>query len=91
MNNGITELATAISKLSPSDRAKMEPAFQKVCACSNRRRRVLKIMEEALGQLRLNIQYLMFDLHATRKERDTYRDMLQIHPEDAVKPLDDRL
>lgn len=38
-----------------------------------RRDRILKMVSEALSQLRLDMQYLMFDLEATRRERDQLR------------------
>jgi len=82
MTNDISELATAISHLSPDDRTKIDPAFQKVCECSGRRRHVLGLVQEALEQLKLDMKYLMFDLEATRKERDRLRSNI---------PLDDRL
>lgn len=41
-----------------------------VVEATMRRRRILCLVQEALGQLRLDLKYLMFDLHATRKERD---------------------
>ncbi|MCI0564665.1 MAG: hypothetical protein MN733_39865 [Nitrososphaera sp.] len=43
-----------------------------------RRRDVMILVQETLGQLRLNIKYLMFDLEATRQERDNYRERLGI-------------
>jgi hypothetical protein len=30
-------------------------------------------VQDALGQLRLDMKYLLFDLEATRRERDNYR------------------
>ena len=40
---------------------------------NRRRRRILTLVQDALGQLRLDMKYLMFDLEATRRERDEYR------------------
>jgi hypothetical protein len=34
-------------------------------------------VQEALGQLRLDMKYLMFDLEATRRERDLYLSRLE--------------
>lgn len=34
------------------------------------RANILRIVQEAVSQLRLDIKYLIFDLQATRKERD---------------------
>ena len=43
---------------------------------AKRRRRILSLVQDALGQLRLDMKYLMFDLEATRRERDEYRRKL---------------
>lgn len=40
----------------------------------NRRRRILQLVQEALAQLRLDMKYLVFDLEATRRERDEARN-----------------
>jgi hypothetical protein len=34
-------------------------------------------VQDALAQLRLDMKYLMFDLEATRRERDDYRQKLE--------------
>jgi hypothetical protein len=43
---------------------------------TRRRRRILSLVQEALSQLRLDMKYLVFDLEATRRERDAYRQLL---------------
>ncbi len=45
--------------------------------CSTRRRRILNLVQEALSQLRLDMKYLIFDLEATRRERDQYKAQLE--------------
>ena len=40
---------------------------------TKRRRRILGLVQDALSQLRLDMKYLMFDLEATRRERDELR------------------
>jgi hypothetical protein len=44
---------------------------------TKRRRRILNLVQEALGQLRLDMKYLVFDLEATRRERDAFRRQLE--------------
>ena len=44
---------------------------------TKRRRRILNLVQEALSQLRLDMKYLMFDLEATRRERDELRDGIE--------------
>ena len=46
-----------------------------VLSASNKRRKItLDLIQEGLGQLRLDLKYLAFDLVATRRERDALRD-----------------
>ncbi len=41
-----------------------------------RRQRVLEVVQEALSQLRLDVKYLIFDVEATRRERDELKRRL---------------
>ena len=68
------ELTTGIAALPPEHRGKIEPILARVTESTRRRRRILTLVQEALSQLRLDMKYLMFDLEATRRERDAYRD-----------------
>jgi hypothetical protein len=47
-----------------------------VVESTRRRRRILGLVQDALSQLRLDMKYLVFDLEATRRERDDYRRQL---------------
>lgn len=69
----LVELHQAIQALPAAQRLTLLPAFQKVAESTNRRRKILQLVQEALGQLRLDMKYLVFDLEATRRERDTYQ------------------
>jgi hypothetical protein len=55
------------------------PALERVVESTKRRRRILSLVQDALSQLRLDMKYLMFDLEATRRERDEYHARLQEH------------
>jgi hypothetical protein len=44
---------------------------------TKRRRRILGLVQDALSQLRLDMKYLMFDLEATRRERDELRRKIE--------------
>jgi hypothetical protein len=72
----IVELQRRISQLPPEYRNDMEKCVQLVVEFTRRRRRILNLVQEALGQLRLDMKYLMFDLDATRRERDLYKKAL---------------
>ena len=52
---------------------KVQAAAQDIKETLARKQRVLGVVQEALSQLRLDIKYLVFDLHCTRRERDQAR------------------
>ena len=62
---------------SPEIREQLAPIMARVVESTQRRRRILGMVQDALGQLRLDMKYLMFDLEATRRERDDYRSRLE--------------
>ncbi|MDR1485525.1 MAG: transcriptional regulator [Planctomycetaceae bacterium] len=41
------------------------------------RQHILNNIRESLGQINLDLKYLIFDLEATRRERDEYRKRLE--------------
>ena len=43
----------------------------------DRKSRILGLVQEALSQLRLDMKYLIFDLEATRRERDELQKRLE--------------
>ncbi len=69
----MVELAAAIQELPLAVRGRVEQAFSRVVESTRRRRRILTLVQEALGQLRLDMKYLVFDLEATRRERDEFK------------------
>ena len=73
----LVDLSTAISRLPEVHRQQLEYALSRVIESTKRRRRILTLVQDALGQLRLDMKYLMFDLEATRRERDEYRRQLE--------------
>ena len=72
----LQEMAKAIEALPARYRDAVAPAMQRVVQCSTRRRRILNLVQEALSQLRLDMKYLIFDLEATRRERDEFKEIL---------------
>ncbi len=66
----ITELEQCVSLLPLEFRSRLQPLVMRVAESTRRRRRILNLVQEALGQLRLDMKYLIFDLEATRRERD---------------------
>ncbi len=66
----LVDLQGAIRSLSSEHRGALESPFQRVVDASHRRKKVLNLVQEALTQLRMDMKYMMFDLEATRRERD---------------------
>ena len=73
----ILDLADAIAQLPLEYRLRIEPMLNRVLDTARRRRRILSLVQDALGQLRLDMKYLTFDLESTRRERDEYRRKLE--------------
>jgi hypothetical protein len=73
----ILRLGQLIAALPDQHRTELEAALVRVVESTKRRRRILQLVQEALSQLRLDMKYLVFDLEATRRERDTYRNSLE--------------
>ncbi len=72
----LIELKRGIEALPAEHRQMLLPIMERVVVSSSRRRKILKLVQEALGQLRLDMKYLVFDLEATRRERDEYKAQL---------------
>jgi len=66
----LVQLAAAIGQLPREHADALSPLVDRVVESTGRRRRILSLVQDALGQLRLDMKYLMFDLEATRRERD---------------------
>jgi hypothetical protein len=72
----LLDLQRVIDALPPAQRLTIQPAFQRVVESTNRRRKILQLVQDSIGQLRLDMKYLVFDLEATRRERDNYQQQL---------------
>lgn len=72
----LLKLTQAIEQLPVEQRIRLLPSLRRVTESSVRRRRISLWFKEALGQLRLDMKYLVFDLEATRRERDEYLQKL---------------
>lgn len=73
----LLELTALIAALPPEQRGRIQPVLERVTESTKRRRRILNLVQDALSQLRLDMKYLVFDLEATRRERDAYRQQLE--------------
>ena len=73
----LADLQAVLHKLPAETWRAVEPLLSRVVDSTRRRRRILALVQEALSQLRLDLKYLMFDLEATRRERDEYRRQIE--------------
>jgi hypothetical protein len=73
----LVDLQKVIEALPPAQRLTIQPAFQRVVESTNRRRKILQLVQDSIGQLRLDMKYLVFDLEATRRERDAYQHQIE--------------
>ena len=73
----VTQLGQAIESLPTEYRQRLESIFFRVAESTRRHRRIMSLVQDALGQLRLDMKYLVFDLEATRRERDDFGRQLE--------------
>jgi hypothetical protein len=73
----LLRLVAAIKSLPDDQSCHLLPALERVVESTRRRRRILSLVQDALSQLRLDMKYLMFDLEATRRERDVFQGKLE--------------
>ena len=77
----LEQLGQIIRSLPTESRRELDGTYSQVVDCVRRRRRILSLVQEALSQLRLDIKYLMFDLEATRSERDALQAQIDSRPD----------
>jgi hypothetical protein len=73
----LQRLVTAVQALPDEQSSEVAAALERVVESTKRRRRILTLVQDALSQLRLDMKYLMFDLEATRRERDDLQAKLE--------------
>lgn len=73
----LQRLVAAVHALPEEYSSEVSVALERVVESTKRRRRILTLVQDALSQLRLDMKYLMFDLEATRRERDDYQAKLE--------------
>lgn len=69
----VAALIEVVAHLPTEHRQQVAPLLERVVESTQRRRLIMQSVQEALSQLRLDMKYLMFDLEATRRERDALR------------------
>ncbi|MBM4070035.1 MAG: transcriptional regulator [Planctomycetes bacterium] len=78
----LLELRKQMAVLPARQREKMLPLCDRVCHFIRLQTRLIKIAQDAVDQLQLDVKYLNFDLQATRQERDAFRRELEEQSEE---------
>ena len=76
-SSNLSELGALIEELPPELKPRFEKAYRRAVGGMQHRQQVLSFIQGSISQLRLDMKYLIFDLDATRKERDEYRRRLE--------------
>ena len=66
-------LAEIINTLPPELQISLQTPLIQLNNMHHRRMKTLELIKEALSQLRVDMKYLIFDVEATRSERDEYK------------------
>ena len=77
LRRDLAELGQWLESAPESVRAKAKPILERIVQDTQRRRTLLLSIQESLSQLLLDMKYLVFDLEATRRERDCLRRQLE--------------
>lgn len=72
----LVELRSHLDKLPLGVREKLIPLCERVGHYTRLQGKLVRIAQDAVDQLHLDIKYLLFDLEATRRERDDLRHLL---------------
>ena len=73
----LIELRNHLDQLPLSMRDHLIPLCERVGHFARLQSRLVRIAQDAVDQLQLDVKYLLFDLEATRRERDELREHLQ--------------
>ena len=73
----MVELRMRVELLPEAFRQKLLPLCEKVSQISRLQSRMVRIAQDAVDQLQFDVKYLAFDLEATRRERDEFRQQLE--------------
>jgi hypothetical protein len=73
----LLELRSLVAELPWTWRDKLQPLCDRICHFVRLQDRLIKIAQDSVDQLQLDVKYLTFDLEITRRERDTYQEELK--------------
>lgn len=73
----LAELHTQLEKLPLYLRDKLLPLCERLRHFMNLQTKLVRIAQDAVDQLQLDVKYLLFDVEATRRERDELKEILE--------------
>lgn len=73
----LIDLGRAIAELPVEISPRLADAYDRVVQGVQRRKRILRMIQDSISQLRLDVKYLVFDLEMTRRERDELRERVE--------------
>ena len=73
MIDAMQELASAVARLPLKHQARIGPLMVRANLHYTERDQITRLIQETASDLQLQIKYLIFDLEATRRERDFYK------------------
>ena len=79
----LLELRSHLDDLPRPLRERLIPLCERIGHFARLQSRLVRIAQDAVDQLQLDIKYLVFDLEATRRERDELREHLRTEGSDA--------
>jgi hypothetical protein len=74
--NGLNGLLCLIDNLPEEYQGAFYKQFRQLLDSFERRQQVLSYVQDTLNTMKLDIKYVVFDLEATRRERDEYKERL---------------
>lgn len=78
----LVELRTHLEKLPLHYQERLLSLCDRVGHFTRLQARLVRIAQDAVDQLQLDVKYLLFDLEATRRERDELREILEAMEEE---------
>lgn len=86
LNERLRELIREIANLPPDERKQLELLARATQKQHKDIKESVDKVTKSLGDLRICLKYLMFDLEATRRERDSLREILENQSPDDDEP-----
>ena len=77
LSHELIDLRNHLDQLPLAVREQLVPLCDRAGHFARLQSRLVRIAQDAVDQLQLDVKYLLFDLEATRRERDELRDYLQ--------------